>query len=353
MGLSLHQPAFTLTVAGEDRTGVIAGRLQALKVTDTIHHKGDELTLTIDDADNAVATPAHGAVISLSIGYVDGELVDQGQFTVDETEPSGPPDVLEVRAKSADMRASLKAQKSRAWRATTVGAIVRQVAGEHGLTPQVGDALGGVAVAHRDQAGESDLHFLTRLGRENDAVAAPKAGKLVFAPKGQAVSASGKPLDPLVLDRTDLTSWKAVSADRQKHGRVRARHRDAAGAADVYEEAGDADPTLTLRHLHPDAATARQAAHATHSRLKRQAHGVELELPGRPDAFAGRPMQLTGLRDGLSGVWIISKAEHEIDFRGAGYVTRLEATVDGLAADAGDGAAGYGGDDADGGGSGA
>ena len=345
----MAQPAFTLTVAGEDRTGVIAGRLMALTVTDTIHHKGDELSLTIDDGDNAVATPAHGAVISLSIGYADGELVDQGRFTVDETEASGPPDVLEVRGKSADMRAGLKAQKSRAWRATTLGAIVGQIASDNGLQPQIGDGLAGVQIAHRDQANESDLHFLTRLGREHDAVAAPKAGRLVFAPRGQAVSASGKPLDVLTLDRKDLTSWKAVSADRQKHGRVRARHRDTAGAADLYEEAGDAEPTRTLRHPHPDAATARQAAHATHSRLKREAHGVELELPGQPDAFAGRPLQLTGLRDGLAGRWIISKAEHDIDFRGGGYVTRLEATVDGLTADGGDGATEYGGDDADGG----
>lgn len=341
------EPAFTLSVGEEDRSDVLRGRLLSLRVVDVIAPRGDELSLVFDDRDNEIELPAHGAVIRLAIGYAGAELEDQGRFTVDETEVDGPPDRISVSAKSADTRESLKAHKSRSWRATTVGAIVSQVASEHGLEPQVDADLAAVTVDHRDQAGESDLHFVTRLGRDHDAVAAPKAGKLIFVPRGQAVSASGKALEPLRLDRADLTRWRMKNTDRAKHGRVRARHRDGAAAADAYVEAGGEEPTKTLRHPYASAALAGAAAHAEHKRLKRTAHGVELELPGRPDAFAGRPVELAGVRDGVDGRWIITRAEHDLDFEGGGFTTRLEATVDGLDADAGDGATGYGGDDAD------
>ena len=173
------------------------------------------------------------------------------------------------------------------------------------------------------------------------------AHKLIFAPRGTAVSASGRPLDPLVLTRADLTSWRMRDADRQKFGRVRARHRDLLTGQFSVEEAGDAEPTKTLRHPYPSAALAGAAAHAEHRRLKRAAHKVELTLPGEPGAFAGRPITLSGLRDGLNGQWIASEVEHELDFAGGGYTTRVTATVDGLDADSDDGASGYGGDDAD------
>ena len=46
-----------------------------------------------------------------------------GAYTVDELELSGPPQTLTIRARAADLRQSLKAPKTRAWDATTLGAL--------------------------------------------------------------------------------------------------------------------------------------------------------------------------------------------------------------------------------------
>lgn len=327
------RPDFSLTVAGQDRSEILRGRLLSLRTAETTDHEADEVSLTFDDRAGAIILPRHGAALDLAIGYVGSALVRVGSFTVDETTISGPPDKLDVRGKSADMRESLKAQKRRAWRATTVGDVVTKIAGEHGLKAKAHPDLAALAVAHRDQTGESDLHFLTRLGRDHDATASVKGGSLVFAPKGTAASGSGQALALIQLTRGDLTSWSMVDADRTRHGTVRARHRDLRGRLEAYEQAGYGEPVRTLRHTHSDAAHAKAAAEAAHRRTRRDARRLSLGLPGRPDAAAGAPIELTGLREGLNGRWIAFRVEHDQDYSSGGYTTRIEATVDGLSGD--------------------
>lgn len=224
------------------------------------------------------------------------------------------------------MRASLKAQRSRAFDATTIGEIVADIAGDHGLTSAVSAELAGIAIAHRDQTNESDLHFLTRLGRDFGAVAAPKDGRLVFAPASTGLSASGKALDTVTLKRTDLTSWKGVSADRNNQGSVRARYRDNRAARTHYARAGSGDPVKTLRSTYRDEAAAQAAADAELARSGRAANGIELTLPGRPVLVAQTPIETAGLRPELTGRWIARTVQHALDFDSAGFVTTVTGT---------------------------
>jgi phage protein D len=319
-------PDFKLTIGSADVTARIRDRLMSMTLVDNSGEESDTLEIVLNDAGNVIESPRKGAVLNLSLGYVGDGLYAMGRFTVDEVEPSGPPDILTIRAKAADMRASLKAQHSRSFTATTIGAIVADIAGDHGLTPAVSAALASVAIAHRDQTNESDLHFLTRLGRDFDAVAAPKDGRLVFAPASTGLSASGKALDTIALTRADLTSWKGVSADRNNQGSVRARYRDNRAARTHYARAGSGDPVKTLRSTYRDQATAQAAADAELARSGRAANGIELTLSGRPILVAQTPIVTTGLRPELSGRWIARTVQHALDFESAGFVTTVTGT---------------------------
>jgi phage protein D len=318
-------PDFAVSIGGSDLTATIRKRLTRLVVTDNSGEEADTVELTLDDRDGAIATPRKGVSLKVSIGYRGAALVSCGEFVVDEVEWCGPPDTLTIRGKSADMRASLKAPKRRHWRDTTLKRIVSKIATEHGLTPAISASLGAKAVAHMDQTNESDMHFLTRLGRDFGAVATPKAGRLVFAPAGEAVSTSGKSLPAVKLKRTDLDAWRACLADRSAHGTVRARWRDVAAATTKFEKVGSGEPVKTLRHTYRDAAHAKAAAEAEAKRLKRNEATLEVEMPGRPELAAQAPLELSGLRTDVDGRWIAEKVEHELDFEDAGYVTRVEA----------------------------
>jgi hypothetical protein len=323
--VGLIAPDFRLTIGDADYTARVRARLQSITVTDNSGEESDTLVIVLDDAGNEIESPRRGAVLGVSLGYAGGELFYLGRFTVDECEPSGPPDILTIRGKAADMREGLKAQKSRAFRNTTIGAIVARIAEENGLIPAVAADLAGRAIRHRDQANESDLHFLTRLGRDHGAVAAPKDGRLVFAPIATGLSSSGQALQGITLDRArgDFISWKVLTADREAHGSVRARWRDASGGRTRLVTAGSGEPSKTLRHVHPTDAAARAAAEAELAKSRRDENGVELEIEGRAEIVAQTPVTVVGLRTELAGEWIVETVEHAADFTGAGFTSRI------------------------------
>lgn len=323
-----------IEIGGRDVTALLQDRLISITVTDNSGEQSDEVEVELDDRENALEEPRRGASLVIHMGYVGEGLYPVGRFVVDEAWPEGPPDILKVKGKAADMRGALKAGRNRAWRDTTVGAIVAAIAGEHDLEPAVSAELAGRPIQHLDQTGESDLHLLTRLARDQGAVAAPKGGRLVFAAPSSGVSSTGQALAEITLDRKDLTDWKGVSADRESYGTVRARYRDLGAARTVFATAGGGDPVRTLRNTYPDQAAAKAAADAEIARQGRASGGVELTMPGRPEIAAQTPIILTGLRPSLSRRWIATTVVHRLDWSGGGFVTTVTANLTGKSDDA-------------------
>ncbi len=131
--------------------------------------------------------------MTVELGYEGLGRVRMGRYAVDEVELSGPPATLTVRGTAADMRSGAKQRKTRSWEGVTIGGLVRTIAGEYDLTPRVTRGLAGVRLPHLDQTDESDLHLLTRLGERYDAAARAGGGRLVFARRGQGLSATRGP----------------------------------------------------------------------------------------------------------------------------------------------------------------
>ncbi|WP_409516119.1 hypothetical protein [Brevundimonas sp.] len=180
-------------------------------------------------------------------------------------------------------------------------------------------------MAHIDQDNELDMHFLTRLSRLHGAVAAFKGGRLVFAPSTTGQSVSGQALPGIVLDRAkgDLIRWSLLEADRDEHGSVRARWRDARAGRTRFATAGSGDPVKTLRSIFPTEETAKAAAEAELAKPQRAQKGVDLTMPGRPETLGQTPFTVLGLRDEMFGDWIAETAEHTADFEGAGFTSKI------------------------------
>ncbi|SMG64540.1 Phage late control D, partial [methanotrophic bacterial endosymbiont of Bathymodiolus sp.] len=166
-------PDFRIHADSQDITERIQDRLLSLRVTDEAGIKSDTVELNLDDRDGLVIWPVHGAELEISLGYRETGLVRLGLYIVDEVEHSGPPNTLTIRAKASDMRQSLKAPQTRVWDNVTLADLVSSIASEHGLVPKISDSLASIGYTHLDQTEESDLHLLTRLGRENNAVTKP------------------------------------------------------------------------------------------------------------------------------------------------------------------------------------
>ncbi|RTL91807.1 phage late control D family protein [Ancylobacter aquaticus] len=319
------KPDFRIIADGADVTAKIRDRLQRLEITDVDGVESDTLEIEIDDRDNAVVLPEKGARLRVWIGYRETGLDQMGEYTVDEVSVETSPAIIIVHAKSADLKDSFKAQKTRHWENTTIGDIVAKIAGEHDLPPAVDPQLAARRIAYLPQTEESDLHFLTRLGRRHDALLAPKNGRLVGVRRGDGRAGSGAALDGVVLGPGDITLARATMGDRPRHGAIEAEWYDLRKAERrtiIIQQGAGEGAHMRLPHPYQDEDEAQRAAEARGRELERASGSLSVEMPGRTDIAAEMPVIMKGFRDPIAGRWTIEQASHVIDQ--SGYVTSFE-----------------------------
>lgn len=72
-------------------------------------------------------------------------------------------------------------------------------------------------VPRADQLGESDFNFITRLARQHDCTAKVADGKLIVMPRQGGVTASGKTLGVVTINKTDVSRYSFRLGDRSTH----------------------------------------------------------------------------------------------------------------------------------------
>ena len=316
-------PDFSLIVSGADITGLVRRRLIGLTVTDEAGIKSDALDVTLDDRDARIAVPSPGAVIAVSLGYKEVGLTPMGQYTADDVTLSGPPASLGFRGASADMGGSLKSMKTRNFDDMTLGGLARTIAGEHSLKAAVSETLRSIAYDHIAQVDESDMHLLTRLAKDHDAIATVKAGALLLAERGLGRSIGGAALPVIAVDQGEVTDYRVTLAERGKYRSVVASWHDETTGKTEAVTAGDGEPTYRLRHVRPTRERARQAAHAKLKSLTRGKAQLSLTLPGNPTIAAEARIRLSGIRSGVDGLWSITTVTHTLD--NGGFKTQIKA----------------------------
>jgi phage protein D len=317
--------AFRLTVDGADIANLISPRLMRLALTDNRGVEADQLSITLSDHDGLLTIPPKGAVLRLWLGWSDTGLVDKGTYTVDETEHSGPPDVLSIRARSADLRAGLKTKRERSWSNTTLGEVLGEIANGNKLTANIATALAGAPILQLDQANESDANLLSRLGEEFDAVTSVKAGCLLCLPAGGGKTASGMALPHITLTRADGDQHRYLQADRDAYDGVRAYFYDVNSAKKQEAIAGAGDNLKDLRHTYSDRQSALRAARAEFNRLQRGSATLSYTLAlGRPELIPELTYTLQGVKPDIDDIiWYGGNVQHSLS-ADSGYTVSLE-----------------------------
>lgn len=317
-------PAYRIMVDGKDIAPAISPRLISLELLDHPGIEADQLTLTLSDHDGLLAIPPTGAVIRLWLGWSDTGLVDKGSYVVDEAEHSGPPDILNIRARSADFCRSLKTRRERSWSNTTLDNVLNDIALGNGLTAAIAGPLESLPIQHLDQANESDANLISRFGEEFDAVVTVKAGCLLCLPANGGKTVSGAELPHITLTRADGDQHRYLQADRDTYDGVRAYFYDVNGAQKKEVIVGSGDNLKDLRHAYSDRQSALRAAQATFNRLQRSSTTLSYTLAlGRPELIPGLSYTLQGVKDNIDEiVWYGSKVHHSLS-GDSGYTVSL------------------------------
>ncbi|QEY63379.1 phage late control D family protein [Metapseudomonas lalkuanensis] len=324
--MTYPKPIYRLTVNGRDITFEVTARLISLTLTDNRGPEADTLDIELSDHDGLLAIPPRGATLQVWLGWSDTGLVDKGTFTVDETEHSGPPDTLSIRARSADMRGPLVKKRERSWHDTTLGNILRTLAQEHDLEPAISPQLAQVEIPHLDQTDESDLNLITRLGQEHDAVATIKHGRLLFMPIGQGESASGKELPVVTIARAEGDQHRFLQADRDAYSGVRAYYYDVNGSERLEAIIGDEDNAKILRHTYANRSSALRAARSEWGRIQRGSSTLSLNLArGRPDLSPEWRYRVQGIKAQIGKTkWLGEQVVHRLGDGGMKTALELE-----------------------------
>lgn len=330
-----RQAVWRLVVDGVDIGAQVRPRLISLDLTEKRGADADELSITLADHDGQLAIPRKGAVVTLALGWRDlgaaaaPMLFDKGRFKVDQVGHAGTPDVLTIRARSADLTRSFRTRRAQSWRQVTLGAILGEVAGRNGLQLNCAADKASIAISHLAQSNESDAALIARLGRLHDAVATVKAGALVFMACGAGQSPQGQPLELAAITRRDGDRHSWEEAERGAYSGVIAEWHDRAGGARRKVVAGSDANAKKLARTYASEAGARRAAEAEFKRLERGAAKFSLTLArGRPDIFPERSVAVSGWKPQIDAAgWLVVEARHSLNV--AGLTTSLQMELGG------------------------
>ncbi|MBC8949608.1 phage late control D family protein [Xenorhabdus sp. TS4] len=221
----VSEPAFRLEINNKDISGKIQSRLMSLTLTDNRGLESDQLDIELDDADGMLMLPLRGDILTLELGWHGHSLTPKGKFVVDEIEHVGAPDRLTIRARSADFRGDLNVKREASYHKCTLGSIVSTIAARNKLEFKISSELENISM-HIDQTNESDVSFLTRLAKQEGAIASVKNGELLFVQQGQNKTASGKHIPPVLITRNSGDSHRFSLSDREAYTGVAAQWMD-------------------------------------------------------------------------------------------------------------------------------
>lgn len=331
VGRKQPQADYRITLDGRDLSRVVAPHLISLTLSESRAEEADTLDIVLDDSQGVFAIPKRGVTVRLSIGWIGAQLVDKGSFTVDETEHSGAPDVITIRARSASMTNAMRERREKSWHRQTIGSIVGAIAGRHSLKAAIGEALASIVIAHVDQTHESDMSFLTRLAKRYDAVMNVKDSHLLFMPIGTGETASGAPLEALHLTRASGDQHRYHVAQRESYTAVRATYHSNGKAKRESVRVGEED-SESVKVLPDDYATeaeARAAAQAEYTRLQRSQATMSYTLAlGQAELYPEMHIAVSGFKPEIDATpWLVKKAIHTI--ADGGFTTALELEVAG------------------------
>jgi len=177
-----RSPYYKVTYNSVDITEDISKDVQSIVYTDAAQGEANEVIIVVDDLTGKWKNEwlvNTGVKISLEIGYSQNELLDCGDFEVDEIHYKGQPDTVEIKCLSIGESNSLREEDSHAFENQTVREIAQYIADKNGMTlfptPEyTGDQLSlqwekrvlDMKISRVTQDRESDIGFLNRITKK-------------------------------------------------------------------------------------------------------------------------------------------------------------------------------------------
>lgn len=321
--MTVKKPEYVIEYENKDITRLINPYVLSIAYEDKKHGESDELEIELSDSNNLWKSdwlPQKGDSINLKIGYAGQNLINCGNFNVDEVEFSGEPDVVVIKALSASITKALRQKNSKAYDNKTLKQIAKEIAEKHKYK-FVSDTQEDIKIRRITQKKQGDLAFLKRLADEYGYTFKITENKLVFF----QVEALDKEDKIFILTRAHIKSYKFTlkTLDSYKNCEVSyfcPKTKELIAHKEDNPN-GTKDDSLKLNERCENKEQAIKKAKAGISNSKK---GIEadLEITGNPHIFTGSNIEITEFFK-LNGKYSIENTRHSFSAN-EGYITSLE-----------------------------
>ena len=328
-----------LNYAGRNITADVTTMVTEISYKDKVAHHSDEVEVTLEDRDyrwQGPWFPVRGDFVELFIGYDGEELLDCGDFQVDELELKGPPDSFHMKCIAAGITPSIRTPRSAAYENQTLLQVANTVAARHGMTVVGASQSINVAWARLSQRTETDLNFLRSLALRHNYDFSIRGQQLIFyarTPLEQQQS-----LMTLMRGRTELIPSSLIVKSFEFKTRTQQIYRSAtvaylnpqqkkliAAQSEAKEDGINSVPTGDDLHIVTRCETPQHAQlkadSALHDANKDQVTG-RIETEGTILLCAGVNVDISGFA-AFDGKYHIESSKHRLE-RSSGYTTELE-----------------------------
>ena len=314
------KPVFKIEYENKDITASIAHYVLSVTYSDFEHGQSDEVEIQLEDKDQLWKSswyPAKGDAIKLNIGYENEKLLNCGSFEIDEMEFSAPPDTVNLKALSANIKKALRQNNSVAYENKTLLQIAQEIANKHNLK-FVGNVR-NIKIKRITQNNKRDLEFLKNLAEEYGYIFKVSDNKLTFYETAKLKSSS----PALIINKKDIISYNFRDKTHDQYKSCEISYHDSKNKKDITASINGSSTKSEALKLNNRCENKEQAILKATAALNKNApiEGI-LTLIGNPHIVAGLNIEIKWLYN-LSGKYHIKTAKHTID-KNSGYKTELE-----------------------------
>ncbi len=319
----------------KDITEHIKSRLIYLTVQNNVRDRSNTFSMELNDSGNRLKMPPREVLVTVSMGYIeDGSLTNMGTFTADQMGIKGPPDTMFLSGAS-ERYVSMGQSDCHTYKGPTLLAVVQKVAEYTGMQAVVAKSLQDFRVGPITQLNETYSFFMTRLARLVGGFYNSNGMSICILEHDAGATADGKPLPPIRLSLSQLTSWNLIIADQNDYDHVGAWWRDGNNPnyfmvyypplteekRKVVSKSGKRIYMISGYKGNANAAQGR--AKTAYENLKHQVQQLSITCPGNPLLRAGVPvffdngrseLRLTDMEE--SKQWIVNEATHILSNQG-------------------------------------
>lgn len=319
----VRTPQFAIEYDHREITAAITPYYTSLTYVDKLEGESDELELELEDAAGRWRSswyPEKGSRLVLGIGYAGEEPLRCGEFTLDEAEFKGPPDMVTLKALAASITTNSRTKRTKGYEEQSLRDVAEEVAKRHGYTV-VGN-IGSLRFERITQNGEEDLAFLARIARTFGYVFSVRGSQLVFH---EQAALDRRPA-VLVVPRSLMMDYSLRDKADGVYRACTVSYRDPSSGKFIEHtveapgiQEGD---TLMLADRAESLAHAEAIAKAALRRSQGRRTEGTIKLEGDRRLVSGNNLELVDMQR-LNGMYQIRQARHTIT-RAAGWSVELE-----------------------------